>query len=67
MADNSNSGNFANRAKEEVKNLARKGGQASHNNNGMGNNGMSNNGMSNMDAGKQRDNANNKGGKASSY
>jgi hypothetical protein len=30
MADNSNPGNFANRPKEEVQEIAKKGGQASH-------------------------------------
>ena len=30
MADNTNPGNFANRPKEEVQNIASKGGQASH-------------------------------------
>ena len=30
MADNDNPGNFANRPKEEVKNIAKKGGEASH-------------------------------------
>ena len=30
MTDNTNPGNFANRSKEEVSNIAQKGGQASH-------------------------------------
>lgn len=42
MADNGNPGNFANRPKEEVQNIASKGGQASHNG-----------GFASMDAEKQ--------------
>jgi general stress protein YciG len=42
MADNGNPGNFANRHKEEVQNIASKGGQASHNG-----------GFASMDADKQ--------------
>jgi general stress protein YciG len=42
MADNGNPGNFANRPKEEVQNIASKGGQASHNG-----------GFASMDADKQ--------------
>lgn len=42
MADNGNAGNFANRPKEEVQNIASKGGQASHNG-----------GFASMDADKQ--------------
>ncbi|KAF2624896.1 conidiation-specific protein 10 [Macroventuria anomochaeta] len=54
MADNGNPGNFANRPKEEVQNIASKGGQASHNG-----------GFASMDADKQREIAS-QGGKASS-
>lgn len=42
MADNNNPGNFANRPKEEVQNIASKGGQASHSG-----------GFASMDADKQ--------------
>ncbi|CAG9952127.1 unnamed protein product [Clonostachys rosea f. rosea IK726] len=51
---NDNPGNFANRAEEEVKNIASKGGQASHSG-----------GFASMDPDKQRDIAS-KGGQASS-
>ncbi|KAL6717536.1 hypothetical protein ACLMJK_005451 [Lecanora helva] len=54
MADNTNPGNFANRAKDEVQNIAQKGGQSSH----AG-------GFANMDPDKQKDIAS-QGGKASS-
>ncbi|KAF2010944.1 hypothetical protein BU24DRAFT_466698 [Aaosphaeria arxii CBS 175.79] len=54
MTDNTNPGNFANRPKEEVQNIAKKGGEASH----LG-------GFASMDADKQRDIAS-KGGQASS-
>ncbi|KGO69073.1 hypothetical protein PITC_017440 [Penicillium italicum] len=54
MSDNSNPGNFANRPHEEVENIARKGGQSSHQS-----------GFASMDAGQQRDIAS-KGGQASS-
>ncbi|KAF1981838.1 hypothetical protein K402DRAFT_398237 [Aulographum hederae CBS 113979] len=54
MTDNTNPGNFANRSKEEVKNIASKGGQSSHSG-----------GFANMDADKQRDIAS-QGGQASS-
>ncbi|KAF1996317.1 conidiation-specific protein 10 [Amniculicola lignicola CBS 123094] len=54
MADNNNPGNFANRPKEEVQNIAKKGGEASHTG-----------GFANMDADKQREIAS-MGGKASS-
>ncbi|KJZ71405.1 Conidiation-specific protein 10 [Hirsutella minnesotensis 3608] len=53
MAGNDNPGNFANRPKEEVQNIASKGGQASHNS-----------GFANMDPDKQREIAS-KGGQAS--
>jgi general stress protein YciG len=42
MADNNNPGNFANRPKEEVQNIAKKGGEASHSG-----------GFASMDADKQ--------------
>lgn len=42
MSDNSNPGNFANRPHEEVENIARKGGQSSHQS-----------GFASMDAGQQ--------------
>jgi general stress protein YciG len=42
MTDNTNPGNFANRPKEEVKNIAKKGGEASHSG-----------GFASMDADKQ--------------
>jgi general stress protein YciG len=54
MSDNSNPGNFANRAQEEVQAAAQKGGQSSHNS-----------GFASMDADKQRDIAS-QGGQASS-
>ncbi|KAJ4335742.1 conidiation-specific expression protein [Ascochyta clinopodiicola] len=54
MADNGNPGSFANRPKEEVQQIASKGGQASHNG-----------GFASMDADKQREIAS-QGGKASS-
>jgi general stress protein YciG len=54
MANNDNPGNFANRPKEEVQDIASKGGQSSHNS-----------GFASMDADKQRDIAS-KGGLASS-
>ncbi|KAL7921006.1 hypothetical protein ACQKWADRAFT_296640 [Trichoderma austrokoningii] len=53
MADNDNPGNFANRPKEEVRNIASKGGQASHSG-----------GFASMDPDKQRNIAS-QGGKAS--
>ncbi|KAK1144500.1 conidiation-specific expression protein [Aspergillus melleus] len=53
MADNQNPGNFANRAKEEVKNIASQGGQSSHRG-----------GFASMNSDKQRDIAS-QGGKAS--
>ncbi|KAL4945166.1 hypothetical protein BDV06DRAFT_48091 [Aspergillus oleicola] len=43
MADNTNPGNFSNRPHEEVSNIARKGGQSSHQG-----------GFASMDADKQR-------------
>ncbi|CAG9980470.1 unnamed protein product [Clonostachys byssicola] len=54
MADNQNPGNFANRPKEEVKEIASKGGQSSHKG-----------GFASMDPDKQREIAS-MGGKASS-
>ncbi|KAI9795939.1 MAG: conidiation-specific expression protein [Piccolia ochrophora] len=54
MTDNTNPGNFANRPQEEVSNIAKKGGQSSHQG-----------GFASMDADKQRDIAS-QGGKASS-
>ncbi|KAF7716923.1 Conidiation-specific protein [Penicillium ucsense] len=54
MTDNTNPGNFANRSKEEVREIASKGGQSSHQG-----------GFASMDADKQRDIAS-KGGQASS-
>merc|ERR1712098_316868 len=54
MADNPNPGNFANRPHEEVENIARKGGQTSHQS-----------GFASMDSDKQKDIAS-KGGHASS-
>ncbi|KAF5014505.1 hypothetical protein F66182_14478 [Fusarium sp. NRRL 66182] len=54
MSDNSNSGNFYNRPREEVQNIAKKGGQASHSG-----------GFASMDSSKQRDIAS-QGGQASS-
>ncbi|KAK6857760.1 hypothetical protein PG995_005459 [Apiospora arundinis] len=51
---NTNPGNFANRPKDEVQEIASKGGQSSHNS-----------GFASMDADKQRDIAS-QGGKASS-
>jgi len=54
MADNNNPGNFANRPKEEVQNIAQKGGQSSHKG-----------GFASMDADKQKDIAS-KGGQQSS-
>ncbi|CAI7592162.1 unnamed protein product [Penicillium glandicola] len=54
MADNPNPGNFANRPHEEVENIARKGGQTSHQG-----------GFASMEADKQRGIAS-KGGHASS-
>ncbi|KAE8148196.1 conidiation-specific protein (Con-10) [Aspergillus avenaceus] len=53
MASNSNPGNFSNRSQDEVSNIARKGGQSSHQG-----------GFASMDPGKQRDIAS-KGGQAS--
>ncbi|KAI9368883.1 hypothetical protein BJX61DRAFT_190702 [Aspergillus egyptiacus] len=53
MAHNQNPGNFANRPHEEVENIARKGGQASHSG-----------GFASMDTEKQHDIAS-KGGQAS--
>ncbi|KIY03334.1 conidiation-specific protein 10 [Fonsecaea multimorphosa CBS 102226] len=53
MADNQNPGNFANRPKEEVQEIASKGGQASHSG-----------GFASMDPDKQRDIAS-QGGQAS--
>ncbi|KAG5657469.1 hypothetical protein KAF25_006033 [Fusarium avenaceum] len=52
--ENTNPGNFANRPKEEVQEIASKGGKASHSG-----------GFANMDADKQREIAS-EGGKASS-
>ncbi|CAM1507496.1 Fc.00g071370.m01.CDS01 [Cosmosporella sp. VM-42] len=54
MTDNTNPGNFANRPKEEVQEIASKGGQASHSG-----------GFASMDPDKQREIAS-EGGKASS-
>ncbi|KAI9150333.1 Conidiation-specific 10 protein [Paramyrothecium foliicola] len=54
MTGNTNPGNFANRPKEEVQEIASKGGQASHSG-----------GFASMDADKQREIAS-QGGKASS-
>ncbi|KEF52102.1 conidiation-specific protein 10 [Exophiala aquamarina CBS 119918] len=54
MSGNDNPGNFANLPKEEVQEIASKGGQASHNS-----------GFASMDPDKQRDIAS-KGGQASS-
>ncbi|KAF2274730.1 conidiation-specific protein 10 [Westerdykella ornata] len=54
MTDNPNPGNFANRPKEEVQEIASKGGQASHSG-----------GFASMDPDKQREIAS-KGGHASS-
>ncbi|KAI9807655.1 MAG: conidiation-specific expression protein [Sarcosagium campestre] len=54
MSGNTNPGNFANRPKEEVSEIASKGGQSSHNG-----------GFASMDADKQREIAS-KGGQASS-
>ncbi|KAK5042855.1 conidiation-specific expression protein [Exophiala bonariae] len=54
MSGNDNPGNFANRPKEEVQEIASKGGQASHNS-----------GFASMDPDKQREIAS-KGGQASS-
>ncbi|KAF7592285.1 hypothetical protein BBP40_000416 [Aspergillus hancockii] len=53
MASNTNPGNFSNRPHEEVENIARKGGQSSHQG-----------GFASMDTQKQRDIAS-KGGQAS--
>ncbi|KAH6604381.1 conidiation-specific 10 [Trichoderma cornu-damae] len=53
MADNTNPGNFANRPKDEVEQIASKGGQASHSG-----------GFASMDPDKQREIAS-KGGQAS--
>ncbi|OJJ40133.1 hypothetical protein ASPWEDRAFT_178026 [Aspergillus wentii DTO 134E9] len=53
MTDNRNPGNFANRPHEEVENIARQGGQSSHQG-----------GFASMDPGKQKDIAS-KGGHAS--
>ncbi|KAL1614687.1 conidiation-specific expression protein [Diplodia seriata] len=53
MTDNSNPGNFANRSKDEVRDIASKGGQSSHQG-----------GLASMDPGKQNDIAS-KGGQAS--
>ncbi|OQD73128.1 hypothetical protein PENDEC_c017G06977 [Penicillium decumbens] len=53
MSDNPNPGNFSNRPHEEVENIARKGGQSSHQG-----------GFASMDADKQRDIAS-QGGHAS--
>ncbi|KAF2838874.1 conidiation-specific protein con-10 [Patellaria atrata CBS 101060] len=54
MTDNENPGNFANRPKDEVREIARKGGQSSHSG-----------GFASMDPDKQREIAS-MGGKASS-
>ncbi|KAJ6163798.1 hypothetical protein N7497_003777 [Penicillium chrysogenum] len=54
MSDNPNPGNFSNRPHEEVENIARKGGQSSHQS-----------GFASMDSDKQKDTAS-KGGHASS-
>ncbi|KAJ5244519.1 hypothetical protein N7489_003645 [Penicillium chrysogenum] len=54
MSDNPNPGNFSNRPHEEVENIARKGGQSSHQS-----------GFASMDSDKQKDIAS-KGGHASS-
>ncbi|KAJ5984896.1 hypothetical protein N7499_008885 [Penicillium canescens] len=54
MSDNPNPGNFANRPQEEVENIARKGGQSSHQG-----------GFASMDPNKQRNIAS-EGGHASS-
>jgi len=54
MSGNTNPGNFANRPKEEVQEIASKGGQASHNS-----------GFASMDPDQQRDIAS-QGGQASS-
>ncbi|KIW83639.1 conidiation-specific protein 10 [Fonsecaea pedrosoi CBS 271.37] len=54
MTDNTNPGNFANRPKEEVQEIASKGGQASHSG-----------GFASMDPDKQREIAS-QGGQASS-
>ncbi|EEY19414.1 conidiation-specific protein [Verticillium alfalfae VaMs.102] len=61
MADNGNPGNFANRPKEEVQEIASKGGQASH----QGSQTSHKGGFASMDADKQREIAS-EGGKASS-
>ncbi|KAL4928471.1 general stress protein [Aspergillus undulatus] len=53
MADNTNPGNFSNRSHEEVQDIARKGGQSSHQG-----------GFASMEADKQRDIAS-QGGHAS--
>ncbi|KAI9713544.1 MAG: conidiation-specific expression protein [Bogoriella megaspora] len=53
MTDNTNPGNFANRPKEEVSEIAKKGGQSSHQG-----------GFASMDPDKQREIAS-KGGQAS--
>ncbi|KAL4913718.1 hypothetical protein BDW62DRAFT_205280 [Aspergillus aurantiobrunneus] len=53
MAHNQNPGNFSNRPQEEISNIARKGGQASHSG-----------GFASMDPGKQHDIASH-GGQAS--
>ncbi|CAG7950318.1 unnamed protein product [Penicillium nalgiovense] len=53
MSDNPNPGNFANRSHEEVENIARKGGQSSHQS-----------GFASMDPNKQSDIAS-QGGQAS--
>ncbi|KAK3063339.1 hypothetical protein LTS18_001167 [Coniosporium uncinatum] len=54
MTDNTNPGNFANRPKEEVQNIASKGGQS----------GTENSGFASMDSDKQKEIAS-MGGKAS--
>ncbi|KAF2740769.1 hypothetical protein EJ04DRAFT_455114 [Polyplosphaeria fusca] len=54
MADNNNPGNFANRPKEEVQAIAKKGGESGHSG-----------GFASMDPDKQREIAS-KGGQASS-
>ncbi|EEP82086.1 conidiation-specific protein 10 [Uncinocarpus reesii 1704] len=62
MTDNTNPGNFANRPREEVSEIGKKGGQASH---GGSSGDTSNRGFASMDPDKQREIAS-KGGHASS-
>ncbi|KAF1348017.1 hypothetical protein BDV97DRAFT_400206 [Delphinella strobiligena] len=57
MTDNTNPGNFANRPKDEVKDIASKGGKAAHDGRQSG--------FASMDSDKQQEIAS-KGGKASS-